>query len=173
MMTNPIEHVKSLLNDERLIDIIIKPISPSGHSGRIYLPPQYVGLRATVLIEDVRDFCTHCNGFGSCRCASCAEKSGRTLTRRPVVIPVKCGVCKGSGKLVERTRERKHRRKPTSYQKPKKQRHRHSFKPDSDGVKRCSCGKTKLPKKKGKDTKEKVRNTARTQKRMPPPPRGH
>ena len=100
-MAEMIDHVKSVLNSEQLIDIIIKPISSSGNSGRIYLPPQYIGLRATILIEDIRDFCSHCNGFGYCRCANCATASGRTFVRRPVVIPVKCNYCNGTGKNLQ------------------------------------------------------------------------
>ena len=52
----------------------------------------------SIIIEKGNNKCKHCYGTGSCRCSACAKASGTFLTR-PVLIPVTCSVCGGSGKL--------------------------------------------------------------------------
>ena len=51
----------------------------------------------TMIIRKESDRCPHCYGTGSCRCSACAKKF--RLLDRPVLIPVTCSVCEGSGKL--------------------------------------------------------------------------
>ena len=50
----------------------------------------------TLVIRKESDSCPHCYGTGTCRCSACAK--GLTLVERPVLIPVTCSVCGGSGK---------------------------------------------------------------------------
>lgn len=68
---------------------------------------------------------------------------------------------------------KQHRRKPSSYQKPKKKGHKHKYEADSKGNVACRCGRPFTPKAKDKDPKAKVRVAAHTKKRMPPPQRLH
>lgn len=68
----------------------------------------------------------------------------------------------------------KHRRKPSSYQKPKKKGCKHKYKANAEGKLRCiHCGDPPKPRLKSRDPKDKVRVAAHTQRRMPPPQRGH
>jgi bifunctional DNA-binding transcriptional regulator/antitoxin component of YhaV-PrlF toxin-antitoxin module len=50
-----------------------------------------------LIIRKESDKCPHCYGVGTCRCSACAKKY--RLLERPVLIPVTCSVCEGSGKL--------------------------------------------------------------------------
>ncbi len=51
----------------------------------------------SLIIRKESDRCPHCFGTGSCRCSACAKKF--RLIERPVLIPVTCSVCNGSGKI--------------------------------------------------------------------------
>jgi bifunctional DNA-binding transcriptional regulator/antitoxin component of YhaV-PrlF toxin-antitoxin module len=50
----------------------------------------------SLIIRKESDRCPHCYGTGTCRCSACAKKF--RLIERPVLIPVTCSVCDGSGK---------------------------------------------------------------------------
>lgn len=51
----------------------------------------------SLIIRKESDRCPHCFGTGTCRCSACAKKF--RLIERPVLIPVTCSVCNGSGKI--------------------------------------------------------------------------
>lgn len=51
----------------------------------------------SLIIRKESDRCPHCYGTGTCRCSACAKKF--RLLDRPVLIPVTCSVCNGSGKM--------------------------------------------------------------------------
>lgn len=50
----------------------------------------------SLIIRKESDRCPHCYGTGTCRCSACAKKY--RLLERPVIIPVTCTVCKGTGR---------------------------------------------------------------------------
>jgi bifunctional DNA-binding transcriptional regulator/antitoxin component of YhaV-PrlF toxin-antitoxin module len=50
----------------------------------------------TLIVRKESDRCSHCYGTGTCRCSACAKKF--RLMGRPILIPVTCTVCNGSGK---------------------------------------------------------------------------
>jgi len=52
----------------------------------------------SLIIRKESDRCPHCFGTGSCRCSACAKEF--RLLERPVLIPVTCSVCNGSGKVI-------------------------------------------------------------------------
>ncbi len=52
----------------------------------------------SLIVRKESDRCPHCFGTGSCRCSACAKKF--RLLERPVLIPVTCSVCNGSGKVI-------------------------------------------------------------------------
>lgn len=45
-----IKKLEYVVRNKDYIDIINKKVSSSGHSGRIYLPPEYVGKEVIVII---------------------------------------------------------------------------------------------------------------------------
>ncbi len=51
----------------------------------------------SLIIRKESDRCPHCFGTGTCRCSACAKRF--RLMERPVLIPVTCSVCNGSGRL--------------------------------------------------------------------------
>jgi bifunctional DNA-binding transcriptional regulator/antitoxin component of YhaV-PrlF toxin-antitoxin module len=50
----------------------------------------------SLIIRKESDRCSHCFGTGTCRCTACAKKY--RLVDRPILIPVTCSVCNGTGK---------------------------------------------------------------------------
>jgi bifunctional DNA-binding transcriptional regulator/antitoxin component of YhaV-PrlF toxin-antitoxin module len=53
----------------------------------------------SLIIRKETDRCPHCYGNGTCRCSACAKKL--RIIQRPIVIPVTCSVCNGSGKVIK------------------------------------------------------------------------
>jgi bifunctional DNA-binding transcriptional regulator/antitoxin component of YhaV-PrlF toxin-antitoxin module len=58
----------------------------------------------TLIIRKESDRCPHCYGTGTCRCSACAKKF--RLFDRPILIPVTCTVCNGSGKKTQEDDEK-------------------------------------------------------------------
>jgi bifunctional DNA-binding transcriptional regulator/antitoxin component of YhaV-PrlF toxin-antitoxin module len=54
----------------------------------------------SLIIRKETDRCPHCYGTGTCRCNACAKKF--RVMDRPILIPVTCSVCNGSGSMNEK-----------------------------------------------------------------------